>query len=168
MATGMVSMNAFVVVQSLNVVSPSTSATTTLYWSVHVTLGSSIARFGGLRLGFAHNFAIQLVQSTVVVHVEESVVDRVENEVRGVAEKVNDTALATNDKVQDAASRVVDFMSGKTNEAHNATEDVSRDVQRNADKAGNNAAIANKDLEGNAKSASRDARSKVNNIVVSP
>ena len=78
-----------------------------------MTMCSSIARFGGLRLDFAHNFAIQLVRSTVVVHVEEGEVHKVENAVGGAAEKVNDTALATNDKVQDAASRVVDFRSKK-------------------------------------------------------
>ena len=101
-----------------------------------------------------------LVRSTVVVHAEEGVVDRVENAVGGAPEKVNDTALATNDKVQDATTRVVDFMSGKADEAHNVAEDVSRDVQRNVNKA----VIASRDLEGNAKSASRDARSKVNNV----
>lgn len=109
-----------------------------------------------------------LVRSTVLVHAEEGVVDRVENAVGGAPEKVNDTVLATNDKVQDDTTRVADFVSGKADEAHNVAEDVSRDVQRNVNKARNKAVIASRDLEGNAKSASRDARSKVNNIVVSP
>lgn len=46
MATAMASMSGFVAVQSVNVVSPSTSATTSSYWSIHMTMGSSIARFG--------------------------------------------------------------------------------------------------------------------------
>ena len=84
----------------------------------------------GLRLNFAHNSAIQLVRSTVVVHAEEGVVDRVENAVGGAAEKVNDTALASNDKVQDATSRVVDFMSGKADEAHNMLRRMCRAMCR--------------------------------------
>ena len=163
----MASMNAVAAAQAVNVVSKLTSSATSSSRPAHVTMGSSAARFGGLRLNFAHSSATRRVRSTVVVRAEEGVVDKVENAVGGAAEKVKDTAVAAKDKVQDAAGRVGDFVSGKADEAQDAAEDVSRDVQKNADKAGNKASDAGRDLEGSAKSASRDARGEAENIVVS-
>jgi hypothetical protein len=169
MAAMMASMN-LVGAQTVTVaLASSTSAGSTPSTSAHVSLGSSAARFGGLRLNVAHcaSSARAPVRSTVLVRAEEGVVDKVENAVGGAAEKVKDTAVAAKDKVQDAAGRVGDFVSGKADEAQDAAEDVSRDVQKNADKAGNKAADAGRDLEGSAKNASRDARGEADNIVVS-
>jgi hypothetical protein len=169
MAAMMASMN-LVGAQTVTVaLASSTSAGSTPSRSAHVSLGSSAARFGGLRLNVAHcaSSARAPVRSTVLVRAEEGVVDKVENAVGGAAEKVKDTAAAAKDKVQDAAGRVGDFVSGKADEAQDAAEDVSRDVQKNAGKAGNKASDAGRDLEGNAKSASRDARGEADNIVVS-
>ena len=163
----MASMNAVAAAQAVNVASMLTSSATSWSRPAHVTMGSSAARFGGLRLNFARSSATRPARSTIVVRAEEGVVDKVENAVGGAAEKVKDTAVAAKDKVQDAAGRVGDFVSGKADEARDAAEDVSRDVQKNADKAGSKASDAGRDLEGSAKSASRDARGEAENIVVS-
>ena len=169
MAAAMASMNV-VVFQTVNVASTSSTSAVTPSRSAQASLGSSAARFGGLRLNVVHSAnsnARAPVRSTVLVRAEEGVVDKVENAVGGAAEKVKDTAVVAKDKVQDAAGRVGDFVSGKADEAQDAAEDVSRDVQKNADKAGSKAADASRDLEGSAKSASRDARGEADNIVVS-